>query len=70
MSEIIDANFAEVPEGTAESTARSFHLKIEFAEAGVSMHVNTNLSPLEQLGAIELWKTNVLDEITGKKSEQ
>jgi hypothetical protein len=55
MSELINADFSEVQQSEQER---------------VQMQVNTNLSPLEQLGAIELWKTNVLDEITGKKKSE
>jgi hypothetical protein len=72
MSELINADFSEVQQSEQEqpSTNRAFRLHIEFTPEGVQMQVNTNLSPLEQLGAIELWKTNVLDEITGKKKSE
>lgn len=70
MSEITNASYEEVEETAPKPVNRIFHLKIEFAEEGVSMNVSTNLTPLEQLGVIELWKTNVLDELTGKKSQE
>lgn len=67
MSEPIDANFSEVMQPEQKAPIRAFNLKIEFAEEGVQMHVNTNLSTLEQLGAIALWKANLLKDLT--KSE-
>lgn len=72
MSEIVNAEYSEVeqPEQEQPSVNRAFRLHVEFTPEGVQMQVNTNLSPLEQLGAIELWKTNVLDEITGKKKSE
>lgn len=72
MSEVVNAEYSEVeqPEQEQPSQNRAFRLNVEFTPEGVQMQVNTNLSPLEQLGAIELWKTNILDEITGKKKSE
>lgn len=70
MSEITNASYEEVEEASEKSNNRVFNLKIEFTQEGVSMNVSTNLSPLEQLGVIDLWKTNILDELTGKKSKE
>lgn len=70
MSEAIEASFAEVEPSEAKKPIRSFHLRIDFEEEGMQMHVNTNLTALEQLGAIELWKANLLKDLTNAKAEE
>lgn len=69
MSEAIDANFSEVESSESKQPIRAFTLKIEFAEEGVQMHVNTNLSTLEQLGAVQLWTANILRDLTNAKAQ-
>lgn len=70
MSEAINADFSEVETSEAKKPIRSFHLTIDFEEEGVQMHVNTNLSTLEQLGVVELWKANLLKDLTSAKAEE
>lgn len=73
MSEIIGANFEEVPtpaEGEQQpSTARTFGLTLTFTEEGVKIDVRSNLTPLEQLGAIEIFKAHLLASALGSSKE-
>lgn len=71
MSEIVNAQVEEVAEEAAkEIPARKFTLEMVFTNAGIEINTQTNLTPLEQLGAVELFKTNILNNtVTPKDGE-
>lgn len=71
MSEIINAQVEEVAEETAtEMPARKFTLEMVFTNSGIEINTQTNLTPLEQLGAVELFKANILNNtVTPKDGE-
>lgn len=71
MSEIINAQVEEVAEeATKEIPARKFTLEMVFSTTGIEINTQTNLTALEQLGAVELFKMNILNNaVSGKDGE-
>jgi hypothetical protein len=71
MSEILNAEVTELPneqEATeAPKLERKFVLDMTFDEQGIHIDTRTNLSPLEQLGAIEIFKMNILNQSMSSK---
>lgn len=51
----------------APESARQFELRLTFTADGVKIDLKSNLSPLEQLGAIEIFKAHVLSSALGNK---
>jgi hypothetical protein len=71
MSEIIGATVEEVEQQPEEnvSTGRTIGLTMTFTEEGVKLDVRSNLTALEQLGAIEIFKAHLLASALGTNKE-
>lgn len=74
MSEITGASVEEVVEQAAEQQGaeqqyRTLAVTMTFTEEGVKLDVRSNLSAMEQLGAIEIFKAHLLASALGSKSE-
>jgi hypothetical protein len=65
MSEIINAEFAEISndaEAPAQKAERKFVLDMTFSEEGIQIDTRTNLTPLEQIGCVEIFKSSILNQ--------
>lgn len=72
MSEIIlpDSVAAqETEEQELTVPARQLNVTLTFTEEGVKIDVKSNLSALEQLGAIEVFKAHLLSSALGSPNE-
>lgn len=73
MSEILDANYEDVTEQPSSeqqpTQERTFGVTLTFTEDGVKIDVRSNLTPLEQLGAIEIFKAHLLTSALGASKE-
>lgn len=68
MSQIIGATAEEITSSEEQVSAeRKFSVNLTFTEEGVKIDVSSNLSPLEQLGAIEIFKAHLLSSSLGDK---
>lgn len=64
--EIIIGETEQQPEATAD---RKLALTLTFTVDGVKIDVSSNLSPLEQLGAIEIFKAHLLTSSLGDSKQ-
>lgn len=64
--EIIIEETEQQPEVTAD---RKLALTVTFTVDGVRIDVSSNLSPLEQLGAIEIFKAHLLTSSLGDSKQ-
>lgn len=67
---LIVTDAVEVPneqETTQEEQGRVLDLKLTFLQEGIKIDLKSNLSALEQLGAIEIFKAHVLASALGEK---
>ena len=71
MSEIILPDSVDAPEVEHQETVagRQLNLMLTFTEEGVKIDVKSNLSALEQLGAIEVFKAHLLSSALGSPNE-
>jgi hypothetical protein len=66
MSEIIGATAEEIPsQEEAAVVERKFAVELIFTTEGVKINVSSNLTALEQLGAIEIFKAHLLASSLG-----
>lgn len=69
MSEIIGASVEEVPqEQQPAAPERVLALTLTFSEEGVKIDVKSNLTALEQLGAVEIFKAHLLSSALGQSN--
>lgn len=72
MSEVINAEFSEVSneaEAPVQKQERKFVLDMTFSEEGIQIDTRTNLTPLEQIGCVEIFKSSILNQnMTPKES--
>lgn len=67
---LIITDAVEVPNESEQSTeeaGRVLDLKLTFMQEGIKIDLKSNLSALEQLGAIEIFKAHVLASALGEK---
>lgn len=64
--EIIIGETEQQPEAAAD---RKLALTLTFTVDGVKIDVSSNLSPLEQLGAIEIFKAHLLTSSLGDSKQ-
>jgi hypothetical protein len=72
MSEIILSDSVDAPEVEQQEQAfpgRQLNVMLTFTEEGVKIDVKSNLSALEQLGAIEVFKAHLLSSALGSPNE-
>lgn len=69
MNEIIGAQVEEVNEEPKPTNERILGLTLTFTEEGVKIDVKSNLTALEQLGAIEIFKAHLLASALGTGKE-
>lgn len=72
MSEIILPDSVDAPEVEQQEQAvpgRQLNVMLTFTEEGVKIDVKSNLSALEQLGAIEVFKAHLLSSALGSPNE-
>jgi len=66
MSEIIGATAEEIPStDEVSSVERKLGIELIFTTEGVKINVSSNLTALEQLGAIEIFKAHLLASSLG-----
>jgi hypothetical protein len=68
MSEIIGASVEEVPQEQPASPDRVLALTLTFSTEGVKIDVKSNLTALEQLGAVEIFKAHLLSSALGQSN--
>jgi hypothetical protein len=73
MSEIIGASVEEVTEQQnqeqPEEQLRTLGVTMTFTQEGVKLDVRSNLTALEQLGAIEIFKAHLLASALGSDKQ-
>ena len=72
MSEIILPDSVDAPQANEQEQVipgRQLNVTLTFTEDGVKIDVKSNLSALEQLGAIEVFKAHLLSSALGSPNE-